>query len=171
MPHALKSARAIRLLAALGRTPPGRLVTALGRTPAGRLTLAEGATAVLFGMLTLPFSAPAHRSVPEWVQLAGVAVLLAMMGATAHTWRLVAADGLHLVRAARGGAATRLRDQARDERRLRRSLALQPAFLVVLLPVPETWMWFWFSLTLAAIASGAVSLALSARAHRRGPRA
>lgn len=126
-------------------------------SPAKRLVAVEGLSTVLFGALTAPFLTPGHRRVPEWAQLLGLAVLCAMIGLCLRTWRLVMADGLRL------RDHGRLRDQARDDRRSRLLVALYPALLLVLLPIPATWVAFWFWFTLATAFAGAISLALLLR--------
>ncbi|MFF5204387.1 hypothetical protein [Streptosporangium sp. NPDC000396] len=144
------------------------MFTALRSTPANRLITAEALSTLLFAALTLPALTPGHSEVPEWVQLLGLCLLLVMIGAVVHTWRLVIAGGLRLTghspAAAPRGAAVRLREQARAERRLRLLLASYPVGLVVLLPIPATWVWFWFFSTLAAAAFGMISLGLLIRA-------
>ncbi|MFC9618841.1 hypothetical protein ACFTXM_02165 [Streptomyces sp. NPDC056930] len=141
--------------------------TALSRTPATRLFAAEALSAVLFSVPMLLVTTPGHSRVPDWVQLLGLGLLLTMMGAVVHTWRLTIADAL--IPAARtvmaaGGVDRRLREQFAVERRLRRLLVLYPAVLVILLPVPDTWVTFWFWSTLLAAASGLISLGLLLRA-------
>ncbi|WP_406011767.1 hypothetical protein OG520_00730 [Streptomyces sp. NBC_00984] len=146
--------------------------TALSRTPATRLFAAEALSTVLFSVPMLLFTTPSHPRVPEWFQLLGLGLLLTMIGATVHTWRRTIAD--ELIPAGRtgpaaGGACGRLREQLGAERRLRRLLILYPAVLVLLLPVPDTWVNFWFWSTLLAAVAGLISLGLLLRTPgRRG---
>ncbi|MEU9619000.1 MULTISPECIES: hypothetical protein [unclassified Streptomyces] len=143
---------------------------ALSRTPATRLFAAEALSAVAYSVPMLLVTTPGHLKVPDWVQLLGLGLLLAMLGAIVHTWRLTIAD--ELVPTGRtereaGGVGRRLREQFRAERRLRRLLVLYPIVLVILLPVPDTWTTFWFWSALLAAVSGLISLGLLLRAAGR----
>ncbi|MGW4202871.1 hypothetical protein [Streptomyces sp. NPDC004726] len=141
---------------------------ALDRTPATRLFAVEALSTLPLSMSTLLVTTPGHTHVPDWVQLWGLGVLLTMTGATVHTWRLTLARGLMPSAhesAAPGGTSLRLRHQMSVERRLRRILLLYPAVLVVLLPVPATWVRFWFVLSLLSILGVAISIGFLLRTH------
>ncbi|GAA2631482.1 hypothetical protein SMC26_22590 [Actinomadura fulvescens] len=145
-------------------------------SPVFRLLVVEGVGTLLFAVLTLPVTMPGRARVPEWVQVLGLMLLIAMLAAAIRTWRRVIASGLRPARAgiARPGAAVHgLRRQAAIERRTRVLLALYLAAPVVLVPIPDTWTAFWFGLTLAAAATSSFSLAWLAaarlRAHRAAP--
>ncbi|TYB48848.1 hypothetical protein [Actinomadura chibensis] len=127
--------------------------------PASRLTVVEGAGAVLFAAVTLPVSTPDQRRVPDWVQLAGLVMLLVLYGTALHTWRAV------MVRGLRPGPAMRRR--AGDDRRLRVLVLSYPVLIALLVPIPATWTPFWFWLTLAGAIGGAVSLTRTAVAVNR----
>ncbi|MFF2921916.1 hypothetical protein ACFVTP_05795 [Streptomyces celluloflavus] len=133
----------------------------LGRTPATRLFAVEALSTLALSVTTLLVTTPGHTRVPEWVQLSGLGVLLAMIGATVHTWRLTLPRGLmpsaHRT-AAPGCATRRLREQAAAERRLRWLLLLYPAVLAALMPVPATWVGFWFTLSLLSTLGGILSI-------------
>lgn len=141
--------------------------TALSRTPANRLFAFEALSTVLFTVPTLMVTTADHPRVPEWTQLLGLALLLTMIGGLVHTCRLTIADGLVLVtRGATGsgeGATRRLRQQSGAERRLGWLLVLYPAALVILLPVPDTWVRFWFWSTLLLSLSAMLSLGMLLR--------
>lgn len=144
--------------------------TALSRTPATRLFAVEALSAVLFSVPMLLFTTPSRPRVPDWFQLLGLGLLLTMTAATVHTWRRTIAD--ELIPAGRtgpaaGGARGRLREQLVAERRVRRLMIVYPAALVLLLPVPDTWVTFWFWSTLLAAVAGLVSLGLLLRAPGR----
>ncbi|GAA1612465.1 hypothetical protein GCM10009764_40270 [Nocardia ninae] len=121
----------------------------LRETPIGpvrRLILIEAAGGIAFASVALPLSGP-EVELPDWIQLLGSGLLIAMWFLTLHTWR-----GLIGPRAWAG--ATALRRQIYCERRLRRGAVIYSALLVLLTPVPPTWTRFWFATTvLTAVAS------------------
>ncbi|WP_214318215.1 hypothetical protein [Nonomuraea sediminis] len=118
--------------------------------PASRLAAVQALSALLFAALTLPVSTPDRAAVPDWVQLSGLVMLLALYGTALHTWRLVIVGGLR--------PGSMLHQQIRDDRRLRLAMLSYPALVVLLLPIPSDWTGFWFCLTLASAVSGVVSL-------------
>ncbi|MER8090153.1 hypothetical protein ABTZ57_34985 [Streptomyces sp. NPDC094048] len=129
--------------------------TALSRTPATRLFAFEAPSTV------------ARPGVPEWARSLGPALLLTLIGTLVHTCRPTIADGLRpTTRGATGpgeGVTGRLRQQSSPERRLGWLLVLYPAALVILLPVPDTWVRFWFWSTLLLSLSGLLSLCMLLR--------
>ncbi|MET9661792.1 hypothetical protein [Streptomyces sp. NPDC006510] len=141
--------------------------TALSRTPATRLFAFEALSTVLFAVPMLVVTTAGHPRVPEWAQLLGLALLLTMIGALVRTCRLTIADGLKLTtRGTTGpgeGVTRRLRQQSLAERRLGWLLVLYPAALVILLPVPATWVRFWFWSTLLLGLSAMLSLCMLLR--------
>ncbi|MEE1769995.1 hypothetical protein PUR34_18030 [Streptomyces sp. JV185] len=145
--------------------------TALNRTPATRLFAFEALSTMLFAVPMLTVTTPGHPRVPEWAQLLGLSLFLAMIGALVHTCRLTIAGGLSLITCGAtgqgAGEARRLHQQSRAERRLRRLLVLYPAVLAVLLPVPDTWVRFWFWSTLLLTLSAMLSLGFLLRGEGR----
>ncbi|MFB7551820.1 hypothetical protein [Streptomyces sp. NPDC056154] len=141
--------------------------TALSRTPATRLFAFEALSTVLFAVPMLTVTTAGRPRVPEWAQLLGLALLLTLIGALVHTCRLTIADGLRpTTRGATGpgeDVTGRLRQQSSSERRLGWLLVLYPAALVILLPVPDTWVRFWFWSTLLLSLSGLLSLCMLLR--------
>ncbi|MFF9073417.1 hypothetical protein ACF1BP_32730 [Streptomyces sp. NPDC014735] len=141
--------------------------TALSRTPANRLLAFEALGTVLFAVPMLMVTTAGHPRVPAWAQLLGLALLLTMIGVLVHTCRPTIVDGLMLVtRGATGSGecvTRRLGQQSGAERRLGWLLVLYPAVLVLLLPVPDTWMRFWFWSTLLLSLSGMLSLGMLLR--------
>ncbi|MFF8919230.1 hypothetical protein ACF08M_39580 [Streptomyces sp. NPDC015032] len=138
--------------------------TAPSRTPAARPFAFEALSTVLFAVPMLMVTTAGHRRVPEWIQSMGLALLLTMIGAIMHTCRSTITGGLKLIAfGATGpcdGVSRRLRQQSGAERRLGWLLVLYPAALVILLPVPDTWVRFWFWSTLLLTLSGMFSLGM-----------
>ncbi|EDY51383.1 hypothetical protein SSCG_04541 [Streptomyces clavuligerus] len=66
---------------------------ALDRAPAARLCAVEALCTLPLSVSTLLVTAPGPARVPEWVQVWGLAVLLALAGATVHAYRLTLAKG------------------------------------------------------------------------------
>ncbi|MFE3291417.1 hypothetical protein [Rhodococcus sp. NPDC059234] len=131
----------------------------LNLRPARRLVAIEASGAVLYAMVTLPFTPLDEPKVPDWVSLSGLALLLAVLALNLHTWRRVVTGGVSLHR---GGppvhTARRMADQLRDERRLRRVAVVYVVVSIALLPVPQTWVTFTFSLTVATACLATVTL-------------
>ncbi|MDH6279728.1 hypothetical protein [Prescottella agglutinans] len=110
----------------------------------------EASGAVLYAAVTLPFTSLDAPKVPDWVSLSGLALLLTVIALNLHTWRLVVIGGLGPYGSGPSmHHSRRLKDQLRDERRLKVLAAIYGLLPIVLLPVPETWVTFWFSFTLA----------------------
>lgn len=133
------------------------------RRPAQTLLTREAWCAMAYGCLTLPFTTPAVTAVPEWVQLLGLALLTAVPGLRLACWRAMIAAGL---RSSRRAASSRLDEQDRDERRVRRGGLLIIGATVALLPIPPTWVPFWFALGVTTTALALVTLLSQ---HRRSP--
>ncbi|WP_194834834.1 hypothetical protein [Nocardia sp. XZ_19_369] len=128
----------------------------LRETPIGpvrRLILIEAAGGVAFASVALPLSGP-DVELPDWIQLLGLGLLIAMWFLTLHTWRGVVGP-----RAWTG--ATALRQQLRCERRLCRGVVIYSALLVLLTPVPPTWTRFWFATTVLTAAASVLALTVS----------
>ncbi|QBS40263.1 hypothetical protein DMB37_09165 [Nocardia sp. CS682] len=128
----------------------------LRETPIGpvrRLILIEAAGGIAFASVALPLSGP-EVELPDWIQLLGSGLLIAMWFLTLHTWR-----GLIAPRAWAG--ATALRQQICCERRLRRGAVIYSALLVLLTPVPPTWTRFWFVTTVLTAVASALALTVS----------
>ncbi|MFF2549535.1 hypothetical protein ACFVUS_00995 [Nocardia sp. NPDC058058] len=122
--------------------------------PMGRQRALEAAASQLLALVTLPFTHPGVPRPPEWTQLLGLTFLLASCVITLHTWRSI----VGYAGRAGGRADLRLREQARNERRLRRAALIYPIVTLVLLPLPPTWRWLWFTLTVVSAVLGAIAL-------------
>ncbi|MFI9404277.1 hypothetical protein [Nocardia sp. NPDC052316] len=128
--------------------------------PVRRLILLEAVGGLAFASVALPLSGP-EVELPDWVQLLGLGLLVAMWFSTLRTWRGVVGP-----RAWAG--ATALRHQIRGERRLRRGAVLYSALLVLRTPVPPTWTRFWFATTVLTAVASALALAVSITAKYFG---
>ena len=81
----------------------------------------------------------------------------------------VGGEQISVARRSETGQGHAIGQPSTAERRLRQLLILYPAVLVLLLPVPDTWVNFWFWSTLLAAVSGLISLGLLLRTPgRRG---
>lgn len=129
------------------------------RRPASRLVVWEALCGIVFGGATLPFTTPGTPVVPEWVQLLGLATLLATAALKLRCWRDMLAAGLRPLVAPVG---VRLSEQVRDERRVRLGALVFAAVFAVLLPIPATWVTFWFTLNLMTIGLATIALAVVA---------
>ncbi|MFB8274557.1 hypothetical protein [Nocardia colli] len=121
--------------------------------PMRRLVVVEATGGLAFAAVALPSSRPADR-LPDWIQLLGLGLLIAMWCLTAHTWRVVVSP-----RAWAGAVAHE--QQIRGERRLRRATVIYAVLAVVLTPLPPTWTQFWFATTVLTAISAALMLMLS----------
>ncbi|MFF3223192.1 hypothetical protein ACFYV7_10375 [Nocardia suismassiliense] len=126
--------------------------------PVRRLVLIEAAGGVAFASVALPLSGP-DVELPDWIQLLGFVLLIAMLFLTLHTWR-----GLVGPRAWTG--ATALRQQLHCEQRLRRGAVIYTALLVLLTPVPPTWTRFWFATTVLTAVASVLALIVSSALDR-----
>ncbi|MFD8104458.1 hypothetical protein ACFV24_33480 [Nocardia fluminea] len=125
--------------------------------PARRLVVIETVSAVVLGMVTLPFSYPGAGEPPILVQLLGLTFLMGAFVANLHMWR---AGIVSELMPDHGGVSTahRLRQRMADEQRLRRAAIMYPVAILVLVPLPTAWQWFWFILTIIATVVGVMSL-------------
>ncbi|WP_378732285.1 hypothetical protein [Nocardia brasiliensis] len=124
------------------------------RGPVRRLAVIEAAAGIAFAAIALPASGPEVR-LPDWIQLLGLGLLLAVLGMTLHTWRVV-------IRLRAWPGPTVLRCQVRSERRLRRGVVIYLTLAVVLTPVPPTWTRFWFATTVLTATAAGLALVISA---------
>jgi hypothetical protein len=123
----------------------------LRERPASQMIAAEALSALLYAALTLPYSTPGHQTLPDWMQLFGLVMLLVLYGNTLFAWRQVMISGLR--------PAPMTRQRIQDDRRLRSAVLTYPLPIAVFLPIPSTWTVFWFWLTVVSTVGGVISLA------------
>ncbi|MEV0342485.1 hypothetical protein AB0H49_25995 [Nocardia sp. NPDC050713] len=123
--------------------------------PTRKLVAAEAWGGIIVGSVTLPFTPATAGAVPEWAQLLGLATLLGALALRLRCWRALITHGL---RRSATPVSTRLREQRRDERRVRLGAFVAGGVTVVLLPIPPTWVRFWFVLGVATVVLSTMSL-------------
>ncbi|MFD3431357.1 hypothetical protein [Nocardia fluminea] len=111
---------------------------------------------------------PGTAVVPEWVQLLGLSLLMTAPVLRLACWRRMIADG---VKSSELSASTRLREQRRDEGRVRFGAALIVGATVLLMPVPPTWVEFWFALAVVTTSLALITLTTRDRRSPARPRA
>jgi hypothetical protein len=129
-----------------------------------RLRLLEGITGLALGLPLVAFSIPGRDPVtPLWISLISIPPMLALVAVALHTWcRLLASElrfwisgGMHPHTAPRRAPV------------VTRNIAVAtPVILVLLVPVPQTWVAFWFVIGVLSLAWSLASLSLAGHTTR-----